>query len=337
MCESLEGYGMLKIETPEEADFVQGVRLFVGGNYWVGARSVATVYPDGGEPDAGIIDGDGGFIPHAAYWLDGTPVELEGYWSGSDPNNVDGREHCIELRESGLQDRMCESAHTNGFFCEPDGSNDSAAASCIDSDGDGHGPGCVGGPDCDDNNAAAHTWYFGYPDQDLDGVSTNVRTWQCAGDERPETLLEGGTLGEDCEDIDGVFEAPGCLCPVRYRNGEPYVFCRQLVDYDTARIRCNEELTGSDLAIVETWEEYNWMVRQMWPLSTRDYWVGASDVVAEGDWRWVDDSVVDAMFWSIGNPSNSSGDENCMEMDPNDDAMNDDQCWNSNYFVCALN
>ncbi len=71
---------------------------------------------------------------------------------------------------------------------------------CVDDDGDGFGPFCEAGPDCDDTNAAIHTEMMGYTDADGDGIATSQATLLCTGGSLPAGYI--GTVGSDCNDGD---------------------------------------------------------------------------------------------------------------------------------------
>jgi hypothetical protein len=326
-CESMQNYHFVKMETQEEVSFVRDVQFFAGGNYWLGARTISL---DGGTPE--MLDG--AVLPPAE-WADGTPVRVKG-WNPGEPNNAGGRESCAIHVTGGWQDRLCQFAQANGFVCEPDVPAGYEMDACIDADGDGRGHACVLGPDCDDSDNQAWRLHYGVPDRDGDGVSTNAREWICAGDARPDEFAAGGSVGEDCDDTDGVFDL-GCTCLFRYRDGKDYAFCREFMGWDEARIRCNEVLPGSDLFISEDLDELSWASRQMWPIYTGDWWIGATDVAAEGDWRWLDDATVDQSLFSPNQPNNNNGNEHCAEFDPNDNGWNDDGCGDNQYFICSSN
>ncbi|XP_059846842.1 CD209 antigen-like protein C [Hypanus sabinus] len=63
-------------------------------------------------------------------------------------------------------------------------------------------------------------------------------------------------------------------------------------------------------------------------------WIGLSDLVQEGNWRWVDgtDFSSSEKFWKAGEPNNE-GHENCVEMFP-DGKWNDKNCDALKNWIC---
>jgi len=70
--------------------------------------------------------------------------------------------------------------------------------------------------------------------------------------------------------------------------------------------------SGADLVVINTKEELDFIRNHTQRL---DYWLGATDKVNEGMWRWVDETVllVDNPFWSRGQPDGGI-DQNCLEL-----------------------
>lgn len=64
------------------------------------------------------------------------------------------------------------------------------------------------------------------------------------------------------------------------------------------------------------------------------YWIGASDIQVEGEWRW---AVLGELFtysnWAIGIPNNLGGNENCAEI-MRTGRWNDNQCMNQAHYIC---
>lgn len=72
-------------------------------------------------------------------------------------------------------------------------------------------------------------------------------------------------------------------------------------------------------------------------LSTSSFWIGMSDLVTEGDWRWVDGTVVMTGYnsWRDDQPNNDSGTQHCGEMDPDSDGTwNDFACTPAQGYIC---
>ena len=66
-----------------------------------------------------------------------------------------------------------------------------------------------------------------------------------------------------------------------------------------------------------------------------EYWTGGNGMQIEGKWRWLSSSeLLTLNTWSPGNPSNSTNDENCMEL--NGGFWNDDHCRKFERYICEL-
>ncbi|KAK7161074.1 hypothetical protein R3I94_003910 [Phoxinus phoxinus] len=81
---------------------------------------------------------------------------------------------------------------------------------------------------------------------------------------------------------------------------------------------------GSDLVIINTEEQQRLvtsLVKNVW----FGAWIGLSDSETEGIMTWVDNSALNQGFWDRGEPNNFGGDEDCIELDPGRDPVNN---WN---------
>ncbi|CAC5391768.1 unnamed protein product [Mytilus coruscus] len=66
------------------------------------------------------------------------------------------------------------------------------------------------------------------------------------------------------------------------------------------------------------------------------FWLGGTDIEKEGDWIW-STSQTDIIFndWSVGQPSNSKGEEHCLQMKLRYNLKwNDDPCTEGKRFIC---
>ncbi|KAG7160569.1 C-type lectin-like 26 [Homarus americanus] len=66
------------------------------------------------------------------------------------------------------------------------------------------------------------------------------------------------------------------------------------------------------------------------------FWVGGTDVGAEGTWQWVSDRPVDPEEWLFSRPDNRAGDEHCLEIVMSDypGLYNDETCSIAQRFIC---
>ncbi|XP_059367807.1 CD209 antigen-like protein C [Carassius carassius] len=55
-------------------------------------------------------------------------------------------------------------------------------------------------------------------------------------------------------------------------------------------------------------------------------WIGLSDIENEGKMKWVDESSPKQEFWAGGEPSNTGGNEDCVELIPSYDILKN---WNN--------
>ena len=90
---------------------------------------------------------------------------------------------------------------------------------------------------------------------------------------------------------------------------------------------------GGDLASIHSAAE-NDAVRAVVPHTTAA-WIGATDAVSEGTWRWSDGTPWDYSNWSPGEPNNQ-GDEDCGEAYADHPGWNDMPCSAGRGAVCRL-
>ena len=68
------------------------------------------------------------------------------------------------------------------------------------------------------------------------------------------------------------------------------------------------------------------------------FWIGLSEPEGQKGYSWTDGSALNYLNWGIGEPNNHNGMENCVELKIRDGQSwwNDNFCWASNHFVCAV-
>lgn len=120
---------------------------------------------------------------------------------------------------------------------------------------------------------------------------------------------------------------------VYFRRRKP-VLIRERMRWPDARDRCN--ILGGNLLEPKTQDEYE-EARQLRAEARTWIWLGGSDHVTEGTWKWSSDgSPVDlTRFWGPGQPSASIQQEDYMCMN-NYGTFFD--CWNSDRrpFACGF-
>ena len=74
-------------------------------------------------------------------------------------------------------------------------------------------------------------------------------------------------------------------------------------------------------------------------LAGRKYYIGLRDVLTEGQFIWDESETVgpsDQWPWSSGEPSDSQGYDNCVELDGIIFTWNDISCIEAKYGICEL-
>jgi hypothetical protein len=112
-------------------------------------------------------------------------------------------------------------------------------------------------------------------------------------------------------------------------NGRCYMWFDQDREWDDAVSDCAG--LGAHLVTVGDAAE-NTLVQAL-GASAGYVWLGASDLVLEGSWIWVDGVPSSYTNWSSGQPDNGSGTEDCVYMLA-DGRWNDDQCGHGVRYVC---
>jgi hypothetical protein len=73
------------------------------------------------------------------------------------------------------------------------------------------------------------------------------------------------------------------------------------------------ESDGGHLIVIDDNAENTWLTGELTARNSGDTWVGASDHVSEGSFKWVTGSAVGFATWDINEPNNSGGIEDCVE------------------------
>lgn len=124
------------------------------------------------------------------------------------------------------------------------------------------------------------------------------------------------------------------------RHGDScYHFSHDTETWMDALIAC-EKLYGSTLVEIENANENNFLLSEVNTLGSR-YWIGGNDLRVEGEWKWqTTNNAITYATWCPGNPSNSRGDENCLEIvdcdgsGPLKSLWNDLQCHSFQKYIC---
>ncbi len=193
-----------------------------------------------------------------------------------------------------------------------------------------------------------------YPDGDGDGVGADaepVMECACADGYAPTPGdcddADGANLPGNLETCDGgdnncngVIDewsemndaACGACFPVAPMWGRYLWFCDDPQTWDDARARCSQ--LGADLVTLDT-QEQSMSLIGLSPGPT-EYWIGLTDAVEEGSFRWVDDDAPlgGEAFWQPGEPT-QIGDEDCVQTSGDAGMWNDLVCAGiSSRYIC---
>jgi len=150
--------------------------------------------------------------------------------------------------------------------------------------------------DCDNNDPTIHP---GAVDTCGDGIDQDCNGW-------PDD-------GPDCPD-----------CVERRLDGRRYLVCTSPRSWQEGQRECEEQ--GSQMAIVGSQRENDWLYRQARELRPNLYWIGLSDRASEGDFRWVDGSEPAFEAWNAGEPNNAGNNEDCAHFWDDRPTWNDIPC-----------
>ena len=104
--------------------------------------------------------------------------------------------------------------------------------------------------------------------------------------------------------------------------------CGASLTWKGARKDCQQK--GADLVIITTRDEMDF-VKSSFAVT----WIGLSRHEHEDKWKWVDGTFLDGDgFWQDGEPNNSDGEEDCVELSRSATAWNDVPCKQRFPWVC---
>ncbi|BFZ21798.1 hypothetical protein BsWGS_24837 [Bradybaena similaris] len=133
-------------------------------------------------------------------------------------------------------------------------------------------------------------------------------------------------------------EAEDSLCPPDWvQFGDScYSFVREKVGWPEAVSLCRE--FGGYLLEVNSKDENDWVVSQIRERKFTYSWLGASDMLKEGTFRWMTNNelVGNAPYFGSDQPNNLAAGEQCLAMDGlyYDYKWVDDECEYIKTFVC---
>jgi hypothetical protein len=179
-------------------------------------------------------------------------------------------------------------------------------------DGDGFGPGCVRGNDCDNDNAAVADAIVAIVDRDGDGRS--AVDLSCVAPGTPATAPGPLPTAPDCDDDDDAL-AWGCACSTfsSSATGRSWRFCSERYDHAEWTVGCREH---SQLALFPTAAEQDLAENELSRQAFTSAWINGTDVANEGVFV-DDDGDPFRVTFMTGEPNNTDGagnPEHCLEL-----------------------
>lgn len=116
----------------------------------------------------------------------------------------------------------------------------------------------------------------------------------------------GDAIDNDCNGkVDDAPKCPTCT-PVTYA-GHQYWKCLTAATQAAAQTSC--VALGGHLAVLESAQEAQWLNSQM---GGQSYWIGLTDIAAEGKFVWVNGAPLTYTNWAPGEPNNANN-EDCVQ------------------------
>ncbi|XP_042620468.1 CD209 antigen-like protein E [Cyprinus carpio] len=113
------------------------------------------------------------------------------------------------------------------------------------------------------------------------------------------------------------------------KKGTVFLFMSTELSWSDSRQYCRDR--GADLVIINTEEKQRFISS----LVSERVWIGLSDREQEGNMKWVDNSTLKQGFWLKGEPNNSGGNEDCIELNYYREKMELSPLNNWNDLLCS--
>uniref|UniRef100_A0A673YA22 C-type lectin domain-containing protein n=1 Tax=Salmo trutta TaxID=8032 RepID=A0A673YA22_SALTR len=120
----------------------------------------------------------------------------------------------------------------------------------------------------------------------------------------------------------------------RYFDSSLYFLSTEKKNWEESRQDCLER--GADLVMINSREEQTFLFN----LHLKA-WIGLTDSVTEGTWKWVDGTTLTTGYWRAGQPDHGGlfyGQEDCVEIYYGQDdpvkTWNDDKCGTNHNWIC---
>lgn len=155
----------------------------------------------------------------------------------------------------------------------------------------------------------------------------------------------GGTRSQPDDDVtglscynDGLGSVKNC-CPLnwKYFQSSCYFFSTDTLPWTASLKSCAN--VGAHLVIINTLEEQEFLFHTKPP--KKEFYIGLTDQVAEGQWKWVDDTplVKSLSFWDVGEPNNIVTLEDCAAIRDSTNPRknwNDVSCFFNMFRICEM-
>ncbi|XP_053335835.1 asialoglycoprotein receptor 2-like isoform X1 [Clarias gariepinus] len=124
-------------------------------------------------------------------------------------------------------------------------------------------------------------------------------------------------------------------CPVGWMwfSTSCYLVSSSINTWEQSRQNCRN--AGADLVIINSREEQEYVSRL-----GKNVWIGLTDHLVEGHWKWVDNTPVGTGYWGINEPNNGGqrfSNEDCAQVivtNPVTSNWNDIHCNNYIHYLC---
>ncbi|XP_029361693.1 C-type lectin domain family 4 member M-like [Echeneis naucrates] len=144
--------------------------------------------------------------------------------------------------------------------------------------------------------------------------------------------VERDLLQQAAEKLNETIQAK--KCPVGWHRFEYSCYFVSVSKKTWSKSREFCQNVGADLAIIKSLDEMTFITGLF--KSDKELWIGLTDGVQEGKWKWVDGTPLTTAYWGKGQPNSHSGrNQDCVEVwhrvsgrgDWNDENCDTDQNW----------
>jgi hypothetical protein len=130
-----------------------------------------------------------------------------------------------------------------------------------------------------------------------------------------------------------------CPCAAATNGGVQYLFCPDVATWEQARDRCRQY--GHELVKIESQAEHDYLwATALELIGPNDWWIGATDSAAEGQFVWTDGSAAEFTSWAPEQPDQGGAEEtieeDCVEMHEAEGGHWNDLACTTDYldFIC---